>query len=145
MYYMLNGRKVKVVAQYSGIWFYEDDSGATGKALDILFTPVSDGGSFVNRIENILSSTPSNPKTDTRIPFDETPLTEDNILRINSATKAQIAVLKGRVGKLAAARIHERRPEGGYRGWEDLKEINADLSVDWDAVSLDETIVIDFS
>ena len=136
---MLGGKRVEVIDQYSGIWFYKDESGATGKALDYLFTEAQGQQPFVNKVEEVLAG--ANPPV---VLFDEKPLEEKDILRINTATKTEIAALKGRIGRLAASRIYERRPEGGYESWEHVKEVNGDLSVDWDAVALDESIVINF-
>lgn len=43
------------------------------------------------------------------------------------------SALKG-LGQFAARRVIERKPEGGYVGFEQLKVLNTDLNVNWEAL-----------
>ncbi len=54
-----------------------------------------------------------------------------NINQVSASTLGK--ALRG-LGQLAARKIIERKPEGGYAGVEQLKTLNADLNVNWEAV-----------
>jgi DNA uptake protein ComE-like DNA-binding protein len=59
---------------------------------------------------------------------------ETKTININEVSAANLGkALKG-VGRFAAARIIERKPEGGYMGIEQLKMLNADVNINWEAV-----------
>lgn len=67
---------------------------------------------------------------DTEKETEDTPET----ININEISAANLAKsLKG-VGQLAARRIIDRKPEGGYLGLEQIKMLNADVSINWEAV-----------
>lgn len=56
-------------------------------------------------------------------------------ININEVTATALGkALKG-VGQLSAKRIIDRKPEGGYMGLEQLKTLNADININWEAVS----------
>ncbi|MFN6460851.1 MAG: hypothetical protein RMZ41_003260 [Nostoc sp. DedVER02] len=54
-----------------------------------------------------------------------------NINQVSGSTLGK--ALRG-LGHLAAKKIIDRKPEGGYLGVEQLKTLNADLNVNWEAI-----------
>lgn len=54
-----------------------------------------------------------------------------NINQVSASTLGK--ALKG-VGQLSARKIIDRKPDGGYAGVEQLKTLNAELNINWEAV-----------
>jgi DNA uptake protein ComE-like DNA-binding protein len=59
------------------------------------------------------------------------PIEKININEVSSNTLGK--ALKG-IGQLAAKKIIGKKPDGGYSGFEQLKTLNADLNINWEAV-----------
>lgn len=55
-------------------------------------------------------------------------------ININQVTASTLGKALRGIGQLSAKRIFERKPEGGYLGVEQLKTLNADLNINWEAV-----------
>lgn len=59
---------------------------------------------------------------------------ENATININEVTAKTLGnTLKG-LGQLAARRLIDRKPDGGYKGIEQLKLLNSDLAINWEAV-----------
>ncbi len=54
-----------------------------------------------------------------------------NVNQVSASTLGK--ALRG-LGQLSAKKIIDRKPDGGYLGVEQLKTLNADLNVNWEAV-----------
>lgn len=59
---------------------------------------------------------------------------EKKTINLNQLNGEAIAKSLSGVGKLSAKKIVERRPDGGYLGVEQLKMLNADVNINWEAV-----------
>ncbi|ABA24672.1 hypothetical protein Ava_D0007 [Trichormus variabilis ATCC 29413] len=55
-------------------------------------------------------------------------------ININQVSASSLGKALRGVGQLSARKIMERKPEGGYVGLEQLKTLNADLNINWEAV-----------
>lgn len=51
---------------------------------------------------------------------------------INSATFTSIKSKFSGIGRVASKAIITHRPEGGYRDFDELKELNKELTINWD-------------
>lgn len=61
--------------------------------------------------------------------------TQGTVPNINQLSATEIANLLPGIGKLRAKQIYARKPAIGYESWGQLAEINADLPVEWNAIS----------
>lgn len=57
-------------------------------------------------------------------------------ININQVSFTSLGKALRGVGQLSAKKIIDRKPEGGYAGFEQLKTLNADLNINWEAVLL---------
>lgn len=55
-------------------------------------------------------------------------------ININQVSATALGKALRGVGQLSARKIMDRKPEGGYAGVEQLKTLNTDLNINWEAV-----------
>jgi hypothetical protein len=61
---------------------------------------------------------------------------------LNNSTATEINDSVAGLGRLRSRRLVERRPEEGYKGWNEVAELNSDLNVDWNALGIDHPQVV---
>jgi hypothetical protein len=69
---------------------------------------------------------------------------ETEQVNINACTPAQLAKAVRGIGKSFATKVIVRKPDGGYKSWEQLGEVNADLPLNWKEIEEDSKEVIIF-
>jgi N6-adenosine-specific RNA methylase IME4 len=134
-FYFYLGEKVEVLDKYDGLWIHKSGEtvvkGYPGNYQPIKnaeVIPISQPSEAVKSVEATTSETSENPK----------------MLRINEATKVEIANKLAGIGKVYATRIFERKPSEGYKDWNELQELNADLSLEWGPVIADNSAIVIF-
>ncbi|UBF29845.1 hypothetical protein K9N68_37175 (plasmid) [Kovacikia minuta CCNUW1] len=65
-------------------------------------------------------------------------------LLINFCKPSDLAKAVNGIGKQYATRIIARKPDEGYRGWDQLAETNHDLSLNWEEIRKDSEELISF-
>lgn len=60
-------------------------------------------------------------------------------LNINTANFSSIRKHMGGIGRSAPKKLIDNKPEGGYRDFAHLKELNSDLQINWELV---ESVVV---
>jgi hypothetical protein len=135
-------RMVEVEHQYSGTWYYVAPDGTT------LLKDLPDHFRELNTYVQVYpgSSSPQLPSASSSPSGNSQPRPIDEAglkFNINQA-KSKSAMAEGLigVGKVQALAILNNRPEGGYKGWEDLIEINRDLPINWENISQDNPHVV---
>lgn len=64
---------------------------------------------------------------------------EGDRLNINTANFSAIRKHMGGIGRSAPKKLIDNKPEGGYRDFAHLKELNSDLQINWELV---ESVVV---
>lgn len=128
------GRIVECKQAYGGqVSCY--DGGEQFWAQPSELSPV-DGQQVVKEVALVASTTPNTPdelRLANQAP--QTQTQQDSVPNINTLSASEIANLLPGIGRLRAKQIHSRKPTIGYESWGQLAEINADLPVEWNAIS----------
>lgn len=163
--YTYEGVRVTVRKKFSDFWLHvvEGGDGQIHQGFPGKYQPISSSQATTTTGSNPPSaSTPSNStnkstKRTTNVrkprllqvpsstegstggePEESERASEKDYFYLNAATtKSQIAQAMAGIGNQYASKILDRKPPEGYHDWEELQEINQDLSVDWVEVQTD--------
>lgn len=140
--WLYKGKQVEVCDRYSSHWVYKELGGdGTGKqGSPAHFSPVNPASNLGQQTKPESSVVPVEPQVQSSgLPG------SPSEFEINAATLAEIKkAFKGKVGSADSTKVFQRKPEGGYKGWEELIELNSDLGVNWEEVKLDLPIEVKF-
>lgn len=110
VYHKARGKKVTILQEFSSHFLCEDanDKFSCSKRPGVDLLEVHDGG-VVGEI----------------IP---------DVINVNAATADELAKFLPAIGKFSARKIVTKKPEGGYVNLNNLRDINPDLTLNWEEV-----------
>jgi hypothetical protein len=139
--YLYKGKEVEVCDRFSSHWVYKEVGGdGVGKQGDPAhFMPVNPMPVPIPNPDVPTVVTQSNPSDIPGLPA------SPSEFDINAASLAEMKkTFKGKVGSSDCSKVFQRKPTGGYAGWDQLIEMNSDLGVNWEEVKLDLPIEVKF-
>jgi len=139
--YLVDGKQVRIVSKFSDLWLGTEElneGAANPKIVQLVPTKCIP-------VEN-----PSIPPMTAQKPVPQmvpTPVADSQgtvtIFSMNTAmTSKEIADALVGIGKVYARKILDRKPDAGYRDWQEVKDLNPDINLNWDEIIRDNANVV---
>jgi DNA uptake protein ComE-like DNA-binding protein len=122
--YIYKGQEVELVPgqQYTSHWnVYYNQPTENGGSRRIIVTAIP--GQTLQIVDDTKPASPTTTELDDTI---------DNQLNINTSSFLVLRKHFPGIGRVAPKKIVENRPDGGYKDFEELKELNKELNINWD-------------